>query len=55
VDEGEPAAAHDLDVVLLAGGSGTRLGGQDKAELEVGGQRLIDRAVAAHGTGAVGR
>lgn len=47
MDEGEPATAHDLDVVLLAGGSGTRLGGQDKAELEVGGQRLIDRAVAA--------
>ena len=47
MDEREPTAADDLDVVLLAGGSGTRLGGQDKAELEVGGQRLIDRAVVA--------
>ena len=47
MDEREPAAADGLDVVLLAGGSGTRLGGQDKAELIVGGQRLIDRAIAA--------
>jgi len=47
VVEREPPAADDLDIVLLAGGSGTRLGGQDKAELEVGGQRLIDRAVVA--------
>ena len=33
--------------VILAGGKGQRLGGANKALLELGGQRLVDRAVAA--------
>lgn len=33
--------------MILAGGGGTRLGGADKADLEVGGRRLIDRALDA--------
>lgn len=36
---------HDLAV--LAGGSGRRLGGADKADLVVGGTRLLDRVLAA--------
>lgn len=36
-----------LDVVVLAGGAGSRIGGRDKAELRVGGVRLLDRALAA--------
>ena len=36
-----------LDVVLLAGGRGARLGGIDKADLELGGRRLLDRALDA--------
>lgn len=35
--------------VLLTGGGGRRLGGVDKASLEVGGQTLLDRAVHAAG------
>ncbi|SDT69874.1 molybdenum cofactor guanylyltransferase [Jiangella sp. DSM 45060] len=39
--------------VILAGGSGRRLGGTDKPALVVGGQTLLDRAVAAaDGAGA---
>lgn len=33
--------------VVLAGGQGTRLGGVNKALLEIGGQRVIDRLLAA--------
>ncbi|GAA1787262.1 molybdenum cofactor guanylyltransferase [Leucobacter iarius] len=36
-----------LAAVVLAGGRGTRLGGRDKAELRLGGERLVDRAAAA--------
>ncbi len=36
-----------FDVVVLAGGSGRRLGGVDKAGLEVGGRALLDRVLAA--------
>lgn len=36
-----------FDAVVLAGGRGSRLGGVDKAELRLGGERLVDRAVAA--------
>ena len=35
------------DAVVLAGGSGARLGGIDKAEVVVGGERLLDRVLAA--------
>ncbi len=42
-----PAEAAGLDVLLLAGGTGARLGGCDKAELQVGGVRLIDRVLDA--------
>jgi molybdopterin-guanine dinucleotide biosynthesis protein A len=38
-------AAMDFDAIVLAGGASRRLGGADKAEVEVGGRRLIDRAV----------
>lgn len=37
------------DAVVLAGGSGRRLGGVDKAELLVGGTTLLDRALTAVG------
>lgn len=36
---------HDL--VVLAGGTGQRLSGTDKAEVVVAGQRLLDRVLAA--------
>ncbi len=36
-----------LDVVLLAGGRGERLGGVSKADVELGGVRLVDRALDA--------
>lgn len=36
-----------LSVAILAGGRGSRLGGVDKASLEVGGQTLLDRVLAA--------
>ena len=39
----------EIAAVILAGGLGTRLGGARKAELQVGGVRLIDRVVAALG------
>ena len=35
------------DLVVLAGGAGLRLGGADKAEVVVAGQRLLDRVLAA--------
>lgn len=40
------------DVVVVAGGSGSRLGGVVKADLVVGGERLVDRALAATSTAA---
>lgn len=45
------AVAGDVshDVVVVAGGSGSRLGGAVKADLVLGGQRLIDRILAATG------
>jgi molybdopterin-guanine dinucleotide biosynthesis protein A len=36
-----------IGAVLLAGGSGSRLGGIDKARLRLGGETLLDRALAA--------
>lgn len=36
-----------FDAIVLAGGGGRRLGGADKAEIVVGGERLIDRALEA--------
>jgi molybdopterin-guanine dinucleotide biosynthesis protein A len=35
------------DAIVLAGGTGRRLGGADKPQLTVGGRTLLDRAVAA--------
>jgi molybdopterin-guanine dinucleotide biosynthesis protein A len=35
------------DAVILAGGSGRRLGGADKALLDVGGRTLLERVLAA--------
>lgn len=40
-------AGTALAAVVLAGGRGSRLGGRDKAELRLGGERLVDRAVGA--------
>lgn len=37
----------DFDAVVLAGGRGSRLGGVSKADLKVGGQRLLDRVLMA--------
>ncbi len=36
-----------FDAIILAGGAAIRMGGRDKAELEVGGRRLLDVALAA--------
>jgi molybdopterin-guanine dinucleotide biosynthesis protein A len=36
-----------FDAVVLAGGTARRLGGADKAEVEVGGLRLLDRVLDA--------
>lgn len=36
-----------LGLVVLAGGEGRRLGGRDKAVLELGGRRLVDHVLAA--------
>jgi molybdopterin-guanine dinucleotide biosynthesis protein A len=36
-----------FDAIVLAGGSGSRLGGSDKAELRIGGVRLLDRVLEA--------
>ena len=35
------------DLVVVAGGSGSRLGGAVKADLTLGGERLLDRTLAA--------
>jgi molybdopterin-guanine dinucleotide biosynthesis protein A len=37
----------DFDALVLAGGAGRRLGGADKATIEIGGQTLLDRTIAA--------
>lgn len=43
-----------FDVIILAGGRGSRLGGVDKAAIELDGSRLVDRTVlAALAAGAV--
>jgi molybdopterin-guanine dinucleotide biosynthesis protein A len=36
-----------FDAIVLAGGAATRLGGADKPAIEVGGDTLLDRALAA--------
>lgn len=36
-----------FDAIVLAGGRGSRLGGVDKATLELAGERLVDRVVRA--------
>ena len=41
-----PAPAR-FDAVVLSGGRGTRLGGVDKGDLQIGGKRLIDRVLDA--------
>lgn len=38
---------QDFAAVVLTGGGGARLGGADKASIEVGGQTLLERALAA--------
>lgn len=42
-----PLPLHRLAAVILTGGTGSRLGGLDKASVEVGGQTLLERALAA--------
>ncbi|MGV2952419.1 NTP transferase domain-containing protein [Glutamicibacter sp. AGC46] len=37
----------NFNALVLAGGRGSRLGGEGKAEIELHGQRLVDRVVAA--------
>ena len=44
---GQQTSQVDFDAVVLAGGGGTRLGGQDKAGLKVGGISLLDRVLEA--------
>ena len=36
-----------FDAIVLAGGAGTRLGGVDKASLDVGGSTMLERVIAA--------
>lgn len=49
-----PAAhrAPAVDLLVLAGGSAERLGGRDKAKLQVGGVGLLDRLLDKVGAGA---
>ncbi|WP_109471299.1 molybdenum cofactor guanylyltransferase [Ornithinimicrobium cavernae] len=42
-----PSTVPEHDLLVLAGGAGSRLGGVDKAGLVVGGRRLLDRALDA--------
>lgn len=44
---GMPTAAPVVDLIVLAGGRGERLGGQDKAALVVEGRTLLQRVLAA--------
>jgi molybdopterin-guanine dinucleotide biosynthesis protein A len=41
------AAAVTFDAIVLCGGASRRLDGNDKAAVEVGGETLLDRALAA--------
>lgn len=43
----EPSSTVGYDALVLAGGAGHRLGGADKAGLQVGGSALLDRVLAA--------
>jgi molybdopterin-guanine dinucleotide biosynthesis protein A len=40
-------ADHELGAVVLSGGGGARLGGADKASIEVGGRTLLEHALHA--------
>jgi molybdopterin-guanine dinucleotide biosynthesis protein A len=40
-------AGRELAAVVLSGGRGARLGGADKASIELGGRTLLERALAA--------
>jgi molybdopterin-guanine dinucleotide biosynthesis protein A len=40
-------ADHELGAVVLSGGGGARLGGADKASIEVGGRTLLEHALEA--------
>jgi molybdopterin-guanine dinucleotide biosynthesis protein A len=42
-----PRSVDPLGAVILTGGGGVRLGGVDKASIEVGGTTLLERALAA--------
>lgn len=42
-----PETQLDFDAIIVAGGRGSRLGGVIKADLQVGGQRLLDRVLAS--------
>ncbi|MFJ2619782.1 NTP transferase domain-containing protein [Glutamicibacter sp. NPDC087344] len=48
-------SATDFQALVLAGGRGSRLGGADKANLELHGRRLVDRAVDAARRAGAGR
>lgn len=53
VPPGPRGPSAPLVALVFAGGRGSRLGGRDKAELTLAGERLVDRAVAAaRGAGA---
>jgi len=43
----QPASDLDYDAVVLAGGAARRLGGVDKAAVEIAGTRLLDRVLTA--------
>ena len=43
----QPAPSRPFAAIVLAGGTGRRLGGMDKATLVVGGTTLLDRALQA--------
>lgn len=44
---GDTTRNATFDAIVLAGGRGSRLGGVDKATLELAGERLVDRVVRA--------
>jgi len=44
---GGPPVIPSYDVIVLAGGDGSRLGGADKPAIVLGGHTLLDRALAA--------
>ena len=45
--EHDHGSESSFDAIVLAGGRGSRLGGIDKATLELAGERLVDRVVRA--------